>query len=330
MKIILRSILSIFVLLTLGIALLPAPSAQGEIAPFPHVQPLFSTTAYTSTVVKVTMTTLTPSLCDKSTQGVISLNNVSGVSAVRLEVGFDPNLLQVIDANPSQAGIQVKTAGIFATASSFITQNEVDNTKGIIYFAATLGKNVFTGTTDLFMADWQLQNAGKTGVILRNGTLAGTDGVALNAIMEDSMLEILSVCDTVAGVVTLQGRQDHHGITITDALGNKTTTDATGKFNFSGGVSIAASYPGYLTAMTDVPPAIASNIPINLGRVTLLAGDVKADNVINIFDLTYMAGRMNTNDSLADLNGDGLVNIFDLTLAAGNYQKQGPLTNWQK
>jgi hypothetical protein len=68
---------------------------------------------------------------------------------------------------------------------------------------------------------------------------------------------------------------------------------------------------------------------VSLGTITLLAGDVNADNVIDILDLASLATHYLSNDATADLNGDGVVDILDLALAAQNYQQQGPLTNWQ-
>jgi hypothetical protein len=67
----------------------------------------------------------------------------------------------------------------------------------------------------------------------------------------------------------------------------------------------------------------------NLGVITLLGGEVTGDGVIDIFDLTFIAARYNSNDPLADITADGLVDIFDLVIAAGNYEQHGPQTNWQ-
>jgi hypothetical protein len=64
--------------------------------------------------------------------------------------------------------------------------------------------------------------------------------------------------------------------------------------------------------------------------VTLLAGDVTGDNVVNIFDLTVTAGSLgspvgtNTTLELMDFNGDGVVTIADLALIAKNYNMSGP------
>ncbi|MDM8527441.1 hypothetical protein QUF58_04445 [Anaerolineales bacterium HSG24] len=52
----------------------------------------------------------------------------------------------------------------------------------------------------------------------------------------------------------------------------------------------------------------------------IVLGDVNNDNIINIFDLSVIASKYNTSDSIADLNEDGIVNILDIVLAANNYQ----------
>ncbi|MDX1524525.1 MAG: dockerin type I domain-containing protein, partial [Anaerolineae bacterium] len=69
--------------------------------------------------------------------------------------------------------------------------------------------------------------------------------------------------------------------------------------------------------------------PANLGEITLLAGDVNGDNIIDIVDLAYIAQHYRSADPSADFNADGKVSIIDLALAAGNYQQKGPLTAWR-
>ena len=41
--------------------------------------------------------------------------------------------------------------------------------------------------------------------------------------------------------------------------------------------------------------------------------DINNDNVVNIFDLSTLLSKWNTNDTISDLNHDGTVNIFDLS-----------------
>jgi hypothetical protein len=61
-----------------------------------------------------------------------------------------------------------------------------------------------------------------------------------------------------------------------------------------------------------------------------MAGDVTGDNVVNIFDLTVVAGSLgapvgnSTALETMDFNGDGVVTIADLALVAKNYNMNGP------
>ena len=63
---------------------------------------------------------------------------------------------------------------------------------------------------------------------------------------------------------------------------------------------------------------------------TLRAADVNADGVINILDLTLVAGQFGTAAAAdqplsTDVNGDGTVNILDLTLVASHFGKIVPI-----
>jgi len=57
-------------------------------------------------------------------------------------------------------------------------------------------------------------------------------------------------------------------------------------------------------------------------RAALMQGDATTDGLIDIFDLTYIASRYNSDDYTADVNGDGLVDIFDLSFVASRYGQQ--------
>ena len=50
-----------------------------------------------------------------------------------------------------------------------------------------------------------------------------------------------------------------------------------------------------------------------------IPGDVNKDGVVNILDLTLVAGAFGTHDSKGDVNGDGVVNVFDLVFVAGQF-----------
>jgi hypothetical protein len=91
---------------------------------------------------------------------------------------------------------------------------------------------------------------------------------------------------------------------------------------------VIASAQGYLRAQAGVPDLNAGVTRI-LGQVTLAAGDIDANNVIDQFDVLTIGMNYNlATPTAADLNNDGTINVLDLEIIAKNYRKTGP-TAWQ-
>lgn len=142
---------------------------------------------------------------------------------------------------------------------------------------------------------------------------------------------------TISGTVLLQRRANHSGtqIFLSDscdspvAAGASVAATNSGGY-FEAGIPAAAQsqnclqvvHHGYLTGQFAAPAG-------DLGVLTLPGGDMTGDDIIDIFDLSYIASRIGTADALADLIPDGVIDIFDVVIAAGNYNKQGPVSNWQ-
>jgi hypothetical protein len=134
----------------------------------------------------------------------------------------------------------------------------------------------------------------------------------------------------LTGTVLLEGRQDHSGtaiyVTASDCESATFSepvafTDATGAFSLSGLTPQAigctrAEMRGYL-------PAQRPGLPIS--PVTLAAGDLNQDLLVNILDLSIIAQVYQTSDPEGDLDASGIVNIIDLAAAAHNFGRQGPL-----
>lgn len=136
---------------------------------------------------------------------------------------------------------------------------------------------------------------------------------------------------TVTGKVNLQGRASYAPVTVSVAGTNIATVGGTdGSFILNnvplGKATLVFSSQGYLNKAMGVNVKAEATA---IEPVTLLAGDINADNKVGIQDLTELAsayrkaaGEPGYNPR-ADLNGDGLVNVQDLALLAGNYRKQG-------
>jgi hypothetical protein len=113
----------------------------------------------------------------------------------------------------------------------------------------------------------------------------------------------------------------------TDALVASTTADEDGTFTITapaGTYAVGASAPGFLAA--EGPATIVANETSTKATVTLLAGDIDGNDVVDQLDA--MTIGMNYNGSspdAADLNGDGTINVLDLELLAANYRATGPI-----
>ena len=115
-----------------------------------------------------------------------------------------------------------------------------------------------------------------------------------------------------------------------DELVTSVTANLDGTFSLTapGGMyTIAATASGFLSAegTATIPAGGTSTKP----DITLPAGDINGNNVIDQFDaLTIGMNYNGTTPAEADLNNDGVINVLDLELLAANYRKTGPVV-WE-
>ncbi|MBE7471032.1 MAG: hypothetical protein DPW09_35825 [Anaerolineae bacterium] len=256
---------------------------------------------------------------DPDITGTIAISNVTSLTGVQLEVSYAPAFIQVIDAfRRPRPPVQVKPDPNF---DPFLN-NGVNVRQGKIFFTANAQSPV-TGRGNIIYVDWRLQ--GRTGVTPITVAAVITHATGTQNVTETKTLEIIVDSTCVQGTVNLQGRADHSGVIVSAPSGQQTRSYPSGLFAVTPADSLSFIFPGYLAAQLTAPEGQAAN----LNTITLPAGDVNGDSLINILDMTYLAGRYLSTDATADLNGDGVVNILDLTLVAANYQRRGPLTTWQ-
>ncbi|MCB9108173.1 MAG: hypothetical protein H6633_28545 [Anaerolineales bacterium] len=152
-------------------------------------------------------------------------------------------------------------------------------------------------------------------------------GVALVVLFVRSSGDILAAPNlTLIGVVELEGRSDSSSATI--SAGEyflQLTPDGVFEMNLEAtdAYVMLIDAPGYLSAKAE--DALPDGSTIDMGRITLLGGDVTGDDFINILDLALIASLYNTDDPQADINGDQQVNLIDLVMTATNYRRRGPM-----
>ncbi len=112
--------------------------------------------------------------------------------------------------------------------------------------------------------------------------------------------------------------------------GNVPVTSATanpdGTFSLTapaGSYTVVATSSGFLSAQGSA--TIVAGSTNTKPTISLLAGDLDGNNVIDQFDALTIGMSYNTSTpSAADLNNDGIINVLDLELLAQNYRQTGP------
>jgi len=90
---------------------------------------------------------------------------------------------------------------------------------------------------------------------------------------------------------------------------------------------VVAVESGFLSAQGTA--TLTTGNTIILPPITLLAGDIDGNDVIDQFDaLTIGMNYNSSTPAAADLNDDGIINVLDLELLAQNYRETGPVV-WE-
>jgi hypothetical protein len=94
----------------------------------------------------------------------IHMDTVTGLYGLQYKVLFNPQVLQVLDADPSMDGVQIGGSELFQGYGKFET-NAVDNATGVITYVVTLvGEHAITATGSLGWIAFQAQGDGASGV----------------------------------------------------------------------------------------------------------------------------------------------------------------------
>jgi len=110
------------------------------------------------------------------------------------------------------------------------------------------------------------------------------------------------------------------------ALSQDTNADGTFGLNVHPGIyTVLIKSAGFLSMQGQI--TLVAGQSIELPIISLLAGDLDGNNVIDQFDaLTIGMGYNTAFPEAADLNNDGVINLLDLRLLSRNYRQAGPLS----
>lgn len=256
----------------------------------------------------------------------VSIDHVTGLYGYEIHLTFDPAIVQ--------AEGDIQPGDIFAGKPVQIFQNDINNTRGTVDYAVTLQAEPegVTGDGTLLGLAFQCTAEGTSGISLTaESRLSDIEGDPIERTLQNGTITCLGA-GQIAGLVQLQGRQDHSDATVTvGTTGRYTVTQGSGDYLVTGvppGTHpVTVTMSGYLPATRDevsVEPGQTTTLP----AVELLGGDANNDGCINIQDAVIVSRDFGKDvppaDSRADVNGDGQVNIQDAVLVSRNFGKCAP------
>lgn len=267
-------------------------------------------------------TSLTPPsvIVGGSSTAAVNLNNVpvGGLASVEFTCTYNPTIVEVSN---------ITTTSLFG-ADPVTAVNGPQNGSFIVAIAGSNGSKATTGGTAFTFSAKGLQ--------------IGQSAISCQARVSTGNLVLVTIPSTPVTLVTTSAQGTFSGqvlagkpVSVTlnnpdSSVAGSAIANPDGTFSVSASAGIytaVASAPGYLKAQGSV--SITNGNTITFQTISLLAGDIDGNNVIDQFDaLTIGINYNGTAPAAADLSNDGIVNVLDLEILARNYRQSGPLA-WQ-
>lgn len=321
------------------------PTATNTVVPTPTNTTIPSPT---NTTVPNPTNTPVPTVIGPSATPTVPSGSAS------VAIGLSPSSVDVGGSSTASVSLNTVPAGGFASAEFTCTFNSTIVEVSNITVTSLFGTDPATAINGPQNGSFIVAIAGSNGnkattdgaafTFAAKGLQAGQSAIDCQARVSTGNLVLSTIPSTPANLVvgstptqgTLAGQvlaDKPVTVTLYDS-GNATVgsvaANPDGTFSLlsaAGTYTAVASAPGYLKAQASVN--ITSGNTTTLPTISLLAGDIDGNDVIDQFDALTIG--INYNGSVpaeADLNNDGTINVIDLEILARNYRKTGPLA-WQ-
>jgi hypothetical protein len=122
----------------------------------------------------------------------VQIKNAPVIYGSDVRLTFDPKVLEVVDADASQAGIQFAPGNFLDPKKSFIVQNNVNNEAGTIDYALSLLNPAppVSGKGDLFQVTFRAKTQGKTTISISEGMFGTQSGETFNPDLSSAEISI--------------------------------------------------------------------------------------------------------------------------------------------
>ncbi|MBK7448104.1 MAG: carboxypeptidase regulatory-like domain-containing protein [Anaerolineales bacterium] len=251
--------------------------------------------------------------------GTLMLSNIpaQGYASAEFTCTYDPTLVQI--SNLADSGLFGSDPAIAANGpanGSFVFAVAGSNAQ-----RATSDGAVFTFTVTALAAGQAEINC--TARVSAGGSLSTIASAPASLVIEELTSTLNGTVQATKTVTVTLYKQD-------TTVETTATADANGNFTLTapaGTYTAVASAPGFLKAQGT--PVLSAGATKTMQTISLLAGDIDGNDVIDQFDALTIGMNYNlAAPAAADLNNDGTINVLDLELLAANYREAGALA-WQ-
>jgi hypothetical protein len=147
--------------------------------------------AQPQTLIKVAPQTIQVGI-GKQTTADLAIERVSDLYGLQLRIKFDPEVLEVVDADSSQEGIQIEPGTL--PAPDFIVLNNADNQAGTIDYALTQmpPREPSSGDGVIARITFQGKAASVSQVQFDQYLLANTEGDSIEATPQHGQIQVVN------------------------------------------------------------------------------------------------------------------------------------------
>lgn len=165
-----------------------------------------SSAAQPQTVVKIVPQTLKLRVGERAIVD-LQIEQVAELFGAEVHLSFDPEVLEVIDADPAEDGIQIEPGTM--PAPDFVVQNAADNQMGTVDYALTQLKpsEPRSGNGLLARVTFRGKRAASSQILLDQFVLADIEGTAIEATPQHAQVRVMDrstwVLIAAAGAIVL-------------------------------------------------------------------------------------------------------------------------------
>jgi LysM repeat protein len=140
-----------------------------------------------------------------TTEVAIRIENVSRLYGTEVHLTFDPNYLEIQDADPDKSGVQLQTGSF--PAPDFVVQNQADNVQGTIDYAVSqlAPREPVDGGGVLATITVKTKGEGTSRLAFTGAKLANPDGQEIPAQILDGEIVVAMVAVSVQPTATAAG-----------------------------------------------------------------------------------------------------------------------------